>query len=92
MAGDCGLGMNQLAVLWLLAKPHVSSAILGGDRPEHFRSIYEALDHRLPPDVVARLDALSAPRVHLPFPNQPVADVPAWFPAGPSASPLSSPV
>lgn len=76
LARRCDLTVNQLAILWLMSKPHVSCAILGGDKSEHFLSIYQAIDRALPVDVVEELDRLSEPRVYRPFPNQSYADGP----------------
>jgi len=76
MAKDQGLGMNQLAVLWLMAKPHATTIILGGTKPEHFSQIYEIADRQLPEEVVERIDELSAQRVYTPFMNQSFRDAP----------------
>jgi aryl-alcohol dehydrogenase-like predicted oxidoreductase len=64
--------MNQLAILWLLSKPHASSIILGGSKPDHFSQLYEIADAFLPQDLVERIDALSEPRVYSVYRNQPV--------------------
>ena len=76
IAKDHELEMNQLAVLWLLAKPHATTVILGGSRPEHFTSLYAVADRELPEDVVRQIDALSAARVYGPFMNQPFRNAP----------------
>lgn len=76
LAQRCELSANQLAILWLTCKPHVSCAIIGGDRPEHFTSIYQAIDRTVPPEILAELDALSKPRIYRPFPNQAYVDGP----------------
>lgn len=81
LAEASGLGMNQLAVLWLLHKPYATTIILGGSEPEHFRQLYAIADQRLEDAVVERIDSLSARRVYLPFANQPFRD-------GPPLSPL----
>ena len=71
IADENGLQMNQLAILWLMSKPHATSVILGGSRPEHFSQLYEVADRELPDEVVTRIDELSASRVYQPFSNQP---------------------
>jgi aryl-alcohol dehydrogenase-like predicted oxidoreductase len=71
-----GLKMNQTAVLWLMAKPYVTTMLLGGSRPEHFRQIYEVADRSLPEETVQELDELSAPRIYTPFHNQPFTNGP----------------
>ena len=76
IAEEQGLRMNQLAILWLVAKPHATTIILGGTKPEHFTQILEVADRRLPEDVVERIDELSAPRVYTPFMNQSFRNAP----------------
>ena len=76
IAEEQGLRMNQLAILWLVAKPHATTIILGGTKPEHFTQILEVADRRLPEDVVQRIDELSAPRVYTPFMNQSFRNAP----------------
>ena len=76
ITSDQGLQMNQLAILWLLAKPEATAIILGGSKPEHFSQIYKVADRELPPEIVERIDALSAARVYTPFVNQPFRHAP----------------
>jgi aryl-alcohol dehydrogenase-like predicted oxidoreductase len=71
IAAEQGLTLSQLAILWLLAKPVVSAVLLGGTEPEHFRSIFEAIERPLDAAVVERIDALTAPTIHIPYRNQP---------------------
>jgi aryl-alcohol dehydrogenase-like predicted oxidoreductase len=73
IARESSLSMNQLAILWLKAKPHATTIILGGTAPEHFSTIYDVQDATLDPEIVERIDALSAPRIYAPFENQPIA-------------------
>jgi len=70
LAAENGVKMNQLAILWLMAKPYVTNIILGGSRPEHYTQIYEIADRQLPQELVQRIDELSASRVYRPFLNQ----------------------
>ena len=79
IALECGLGMNQVAILWLMAKPYATTLILGGTRPEHFADIYSIAEQSLPPEVIGRIDALSASRVHTDFANQPFRWGPGLF-------------
>ncbi|HUT22913.1 MAG TPA: aldo/keto reductase [Sumerlaeia bacterium] len=74
IAREQGLGMNQLAILWLMAKPYATAIILGGSRPEHFAQIYDIAEKELPPDIVEKIDEISAPRIHCEFMNQPRRD------------------
>ena len=66
-----------LAILWLLAKPYITTPILGGSKPEHFRVIYDIADRTLPPEDVAQIDKMSAGFTYQPFENQPVQEGPA---------------
>lgn len=60
IAGDMGASVAQISLAWLLAKS-VDSVILGASRPEQLADNLGAAGLALPPEVVARLDALTAP-------------------------------
>ncbi len=77
IAGEEGVSLPQLAMLWLMAKPVVTTAILGGSKVEHFRVMYEIADRQLPEEVVRRIDELSEDWRLVPFLNQPVTQGPA---------------
>jgi voltage-dependent potassium channel beta subunit len=63
IARDLGTSLPCLAVAWCLTNPNVSSVILGASRVEQLRENLGALGvvERLTPDVLARLDKISAP-------------------------------
>jgi aryl-alcohol dehydrogenase-like predicted oxidoreductase len=77
IAEKYNIGMNQLAIAWLLSKPVVTSPILGGKRPEHFDPMYEVLDIEIEKDDLQHIDRLSAGHVYQPFANQPISQGPA---------------
>jgi aryl-alcohol dehydrogenase-like predicted oxidoreductase len=58
LAADAGLSLAQLAVAWVLQNPNVSSAIVGGSRPEQVRDNAAAAGVRLEPDLLARIDVV----------------------------------
>jgi aryl-alcohol dehydrogenase-like predicted oxidoreductase len=66
-----GVALNQLAILWLLAKPVVSTVLMGGSKPEHFSTVTEIADKTLPKEVVEEIDKLTEPGIYGPFKNQP---------------------
>jgi len=70
IAREVGMGVNQLAMMWVLSKPVVSVALLGGTEVGHFRSIFEVIDKPLEAGVVGRIDALTEGAVYLPYRNQ----------------------
>src|SRR4051812_38710467 len=63
------LQLPQLAMLWLMSKPYLTTPILGGSRPEHFRIMYEIADRELPPEVMSEIDAVSTPFIYRAFEN-----------------------
>jgi aryl-alcohol dehydrogenase-like predicted oxidoreductase len=56
----------QVALAWLLAKPHVTSVIVGASRFEQLDANLGAIDLSLPPEALADLDALTAPALLYP--------------------------
>ena len=44
LAAETGIPLAQLSLAWVLAQPHVSSAIIGASRPEQVRDNLRALD------------------------------------------------
>jgi aryl-alcohol dehydrogenase-like predicted oxidoreductase len=61
VAAELGTGMAQVALAWVLARPGVASPILGARTLAQLDGNLAALDLALPPELVARLDAASAP-------------------------------
>jgi len=60
IAADLGASVAQVSLAWLLAK-QVDSVILGASRPEQLADNLAAADLALPAEVIARLDAMTAP-------------------------------
>ena len=58
-----GVPMAQVALAWLLARPAVSSVILGARTVEQLQQDLGAADLALSPEELARLDDVSAPDV-----------------------------
>ena len=56
IAGELGIPMGTLALAWLLAKPRVTSVLVGASRPDQVARNVEAADVDLPADAVRRLD------------------------------------
>lgn len=55
-----GVSVARIALAWLLAKPHVTSVIIGAKRVEQLEDNLGAVDVVLTDDELARLDAVSA--------------------------------
>jgi aryl-alcohol dehydrogenase-like predicted oxidoreductase len=74
-----GLALNQLAILWLMFDPYITCTIIGGSKPEHFRSIYEIADRELSEASMREIDDLSRAFCYREFENQPVrGGPPVW--------------
>ena len=74
--GDAkGVSVAKIALAWLLAKPHVTSVIIGAKRIEQLEDNLGAVDVTLDADEIARLDAVSA--LPLEYPEWVVAGVDA---------------
>ena len=60
LAEEAGMPLAQLAVAWTLAKPAITSPIIGASRPDQLDATLAAADTPLEADLVARLDELTA--------------------------------
>lgn len=60
IADDAGLTVTNLALLWCLKNPHVSSVILGASRISQLQDNLKALDHKpkLTEDVVSAIETV----------------------------------
>ena len=56
-----GASSAQLALAWLLAKPYVSSVLLGANKASQLEDNLAAADLRLGSDALAELDQLTTP-------------------------------
>ncbi|MCE1203260.1 MAG: aldo/keto reductase [Holophagaceae bacterium] len=61
VAGELGTGVAQVALAWVLARPGVASPILGARTLAQLEGNLASLALDLPAELVARLDAASAP-------------------------------
>ena len=68
-----GVSVARIALAWLLARPHVTSVIIGAKRVEQLEDNFAAVDVTLTGDELARLDAVSA--LPLEYPEWVVAGV-----------------
>jgi len=59
-AAEAGMSCAQLAIAWVLARPQVTSAIVGASRPEQLKDALAAAEQPLDPALVAALDELTA--------------------------------
>lgn len=66
IAGARGLTASQVALAWLLARPGVTSVILGARRREQLAEDLEAAEVVLEPDELKRLDEVSRPPARYP--------------------------
>lgn len=61
VAAELGVGLAQVALAWVLARPGVASPILGARTLAQLDANLEALGLEIPPDLMARLDVASLP-------------------------------
>ncbi len=60
IADQLGISLSHLALAWAMAKPGVTSAIVGASKPAQVVDNAKACDVKLSPDVIARIDEISA--------------------------------
>ena len=58
MAAELGCDLTQLALAWALANPVITSVIVGASRPEQVAKNAEAVDLKVPPEVLAQMGEL----------------------------------
>ncbi|WP_420124353.1 aldo/keto reductase family protein [Nakamurella sp.] len=56
VADELGVTMAQLALAWVLANDNVAAAIVGASRPEQVAENVKAVEVRIPPELLARID------------------------------------
>ncbi|CAD5109859.1 aldo/keto reductase [Zestomonas carbonaria] len=66
IAGQHGVSAAQVALAWLLAKPVVTSVIIGAKRVDQLRDNLAALDLQLSPQDIEALDRVSDSGAHYP--------------------------
>ena len=58
VADELGLTMAQLAIAWVLQNPNVAAALIGASRPEQVAENVKASGVVIPPELLARIDAV----------------------------------
>ena len=61
VAAELGSGVAQVALAWVLSRSGVASPILGARTLAQLKGNLEALELRLPPEMITRLDGVSEP-------------------------------
>ncbi len=85
-----GASVAAISLAWLCAKPGVTSPIIGARRLEQLEDNIRALSVKLTPDEIAKLDALTQPRLGFPQSMLPMA--PAILNGGTSVNGISAPI
>jgi aryl-alcohol dehydrogenase-like predicted oxidoreductase len=67
VAREAGRSMAQVALNWVATRPGVASVIVGATSTEQLQENIAALSFDLPPELRARLDAVSAPAATFPY-------------------------
>ncbi|HVY50528.1 MAG TPA: aldo/keto reductase [Devosia sp.] len=70
VAAAHGVSGARVALAWLLQRPLVASVIIGGRTSAQFEDNLGAMDLKLVPEEVARLDAVSQPNLIYPYWHQ----------------------
>ena len=56
VAAACGVTPSQIALAWMLNKPHITAPIIGSSKMEHLDQAIAALEIKLEPQEIARLE------------------------------------
>jgi voltage-dependent potassium channel beta subunit len=60
VADELGIRLSQLALAWILRQPDIASALIGASRPEQVEENVKAIDVKLSPDVLERIETILA--------------------------------
>jgi aryl-alcohol dehydrogenase-like predicted oxidoreductase len=67
VASELGRSMAQVALNWVATRPGVAAAIVGATRLAQLEDNLAALEFTVPPELRARLDAVSKPQTPFPY-------------------------
>jgi len=70
IASKYEVGVNQLAVKWVLSKDWITSPIIGGSRREHFTQMYSLFDWEIDDADIEHIDEITKAYIYVPFGNQ----------------------
>ncbi|HVX12793.1 MAG TPA: aldo/keto reductase [Pirellulales bacterium] len=70
VARETGKNVPQIALNWLLQRPSVATLIIGARNEQQLRENLQAIDWKLSPEQIARLDAASATTLPYPYWHQ----------------------
>jgi 1-deoxyxylulose-5-phosphate synthase len=56
VAAERGVSPSQIALAWMLNKPHITAPIIGSSKMEHLEQAITALEIKLSPEEIARLE------------------------------------
>ena len=59
LAKECGMSLPRFAIAWTLSRDFVGSTLVGATSPEQLEETLAAAQVSLPPDALAKVDAIS---------------------------------
>ncbi len=70
VAAQTGYSIAQISLAWLLAKPTISTVIIGARDEKQLRANLASVEIKLTPDQINRLDTVSQPKLAYPYWHQ----------------------
>ena len=70
IAAETNYSIAQISLAWLLAKPTISTVIIGARDEKQLRANLAAVDLKLTPEQINRLDTVSQPKLAYPYWHQ----------------------
>jgi len=74
IAAKYNIGVNQLALKWVLSKDWITCPIIGGSRREHFTQMYNIFDLEIDAADLEHIDEITKAYKYVPFSNQAMVD------------------
>ncbi|MDI9587256.1 MAG: aldo/keto reductase [Acidobacteriota bacterium] len=72
VADKYNMGINQLAVKWVMEQPLCVVPLIGGSKPEHFDPLYDVVDMEIDPEDIKYLNEITRQYRYREFANQPM--------------------
>jgi aryl-alcohol dehydrogenase-like predicted oxidoreductase len=69
MAGECGLAIEMIALLYVLNQNEIDNVIIGVDNLEQLKTNFNFMQQKLMPEIIERIDQIAVKETELLYPK-----------------------